>query len=92
MITRLPDDALVRTTLAEREQLRQMRDWTTDTELLAQLVEEVSILAAERRRKSPREVPRPKHLREAYAKRGGDIKRAVSVLKATSRTVYRPGG
>jgi len=37
-------------------------------ELLAQVVEEVSVLAAEQRRKDPVKVPRPKHLRS-----GGDV-------------------
>lgn len=34
--------------------------WSTDTELLARLVEEVSVLAADKRRKKPLEVPRPR--------------------------------
>ncbi|WP_330335708.1 hypothetical protein OHS33_38670 (plasmid) [Streptomyces sp. NBC_00536] len=33
--------------------------WTPHTELLAQLIEEVSVLAADRRRESPRTIARP---------------------------------
>jgi hypothetical protein len=33
--------------------------WGVTEELLAQLIEEVSVLTADRRRKEPREVPRP---------------------------------
>lgn len=34
--------------------------WGSTEELLAQLIEEVSVLAADRRRKEPRQLPRPK--------------------------------
>ncbi|NEA53598.1 hypothetical protein G3I60_05355 [Streptomyces sp. SID13666] len=33
--------------------------WTVQTELLAQLIEEVSLIASERRRETPREIHRP---------------------------------
>jgi hypothetical protein len=33
--------------------------WTAHTELLVQLIEEVSILAADKRRDEPRTIPRP---------------------------------
>jgi hypothetical protein len=33
--------------------------WTVNTELLAQLIEEVSILASDRRRETPTSIPRP---------------------------------
>lgn len=36
--------------------------WGQDLELMAQLVEEVSVLAADHRRKKPRTIPRPKTL------------------------------
>lgn len=39
--------------------------WTTETELLACLVEEVSVLAADRRRKKPLEIPRPGTVNQA---------------------------
>jgi len=45
--------------------MAQAKEWTTDHELLAQIKEEVSILAAEYRRKKPVEVPRPEHLRRS---------------------------
>jgi len=35
--------------------------WGLTHELLAQLIEEVSVLAADRRRKEPRTIPRPGH-------------------------------
>jgi hypothetical protein len=62
-----------------------MAEWTLTVELLAQLIEEVSVLAADHRRKQPREVPRPDHMTND---RGG-IKHAVNVLKATARRVHR---
>ncbi|MBV1940771.1 hypothetical protein KUF83_30010 [Streptomyces sp. BV286] len=33
--------------------------WTVQVELLVQLIEEISLLAADRRRPEPREIPRP---------------------------------
>lgn len=74
-----------------RDQLRAAKEWSVSTELLAQLIEEVSILAAERRRKQPREVPRPAHLRKrARQPHGVGIKHAVGVLKANAQgRVYR---
>lgn len=69
-----------------------------ETELLAQIKEEISILAAERRRKKPVEVPRPEHLRP---KRRTPVKvgqpnpegfsHAVGVLKRNARFVHRSG-
>lgn len=42
------------------------------------------MLAADMRRRKPRKVPRPKHLTGDGSQ---GVKRAVSVLKATQRTV-----
>lgn len=39
--------------------------WTTRDELLARLLEETSVLAADKRRKKPLELPRPASIREA---------------------------
>ena len=47
----LPDDSATRS--------HRTGGWTATEELLAQVVEEVSILAADKRREEPREVPRP---------------------------------
>lgn len=55
--------------------------WGFDQELLAQLVEEVSILAADYRRKKPREVPRPTSPEQAAKKRsnhGGLLSAAMT--------------
>lgn len=54
--------------------LREAKQWTLDHELLAQIKEEISILAAEHRRKKPVEVPRPDHVR-----RGARRRKPVSV-------------
>ncbi|MFD7763555.1 hypothetical protein [Streptomyces microflavus] len=48
---RLPPESTVKTAAA--------KGWTVHMELLAQLIEEVSILAADRRRKEPLTVSRP---------------------------------
>lgn len=63
---------------------RSLDRWTLNTELLAQLIEEVSVLAADMRRKKPRKVPRPAHL---TGDGSSGVKRVVSVLKATQRSV-----
>lgn len=95
---RLPDEAYIRTTADIREQLRQARTWTVEHELLAQIKEEVSILAAEHRRKKPVEVPRPAHLRSGRRKpvRAGEstsegIRHAIGVLQANARRVRVTG-
>jgi hypothetical protein len=58
-------------------------DWTVEHELLAQLIEEVSVLAADHRRKKPRSIPRPGAPGEAATDAG--IKHAVGVLFGTRR-------
>ena len=79
----------MRTTPETRRRLAESRSWTVEHELLAQLIEEVSVLAADRRRKKPREVPRPAHLKRDREKAG--VKKAIAVMKATSRRVYGGG-
>jgi hypothetical protein len=71
------------TTPELRERLMQERSWTISTELLAQLVEEVSILAADHRRKKPREVPRPDHLKRRKI-RAEDVDGSASVAPAVA--------
>jgi len=82
----------VRTTPEVREQLRRYREWTVDTELLAQIKEEISILASDRRRSRPVQVPRPDWVRrKPAAKGGGGVAHAIAVLRKHARTVhYRP--
>lgn len=96
----LPDDALVRTTPEQRSQEK----WTVEMELLAQVVEEVSVLASDRRRKKPVQVPRPDHLtRKGRPDRPAEdnvvsmagYKHAIGVLGASSKgraTVVTPDG
>lgn len=97
-MSRLPDECLIKTTPEIRRELTQAKQWTIETELLAKIFEEISILAAERRRKKPVELPRPEHMRKRRRKpvRAGHqqegIKHAVSVLMANARPAYRPGG
>ncbi len=56
LIKGLPRDALVRTPTSERGRDR----WTAELELMAQLIEIVSIQAAEMKLRKPIKVPRPK--------------------------------
>lgn len=68
-------------------ELRQSKEWSIDTELLAQLIEEVSILAAEQRRRKPREVRRPDFLRRNSAGKRG-MAHAVNVLTSNARRIH----
>lgn len=60
-------------------------------ELLAQVVEEVSVVASGKQRKKPRQVPRPEHMTHPAAPPPGDGKvvsmdgyrKAIGVLAAT---------
>jgi hypothetical protein len=52
-------------------------------------VEEVSILAADHRRKEPREVPRPGHVQPGGAVYADPYKRGIAMLAATSKGVRR---
>lgn len=94
----------MRTTPEIRRQLEQSRLWTNNTELLAMLVEVMSVLASERRISKPIEVPRPKWLgknrRGAAAGRFGDsadgtngnpFRRAAQVMMANA-TAHRRAG
>jgi hypothetical protein len=79
---------LLRSTPEAREEMAELREWTVTAELLAQLIEEVSLVATEGYgRKKPREVPRPAGLRRH---RDG-TKVALTVLKSTARVRQRPG-
>ena len=55
LIKTLPAEALVRTPVEERGRA----PWTAELELMAQLIEMTSVLAADRRIKKPVKVPRP---------------------------------
>lgn len=66
----LPDSAV-----SKREEPDQPH-WGPLEELLAQVVEEVSVLVAERRRKEPRTIPRPW---EAKKKKAGLVRDGDSV-------------
>lgn len=75
--------------LAITEQERDQPEWTGLMELVAQLIEEVSILAADMRRKKPITIPRPNHIKAPRHAGGGPAgrdpyKQAVSVLAATT--------
>ncbi len=75
----------MRTTPEVRQQLRESRLWPADTELLAQLVEEVSVLAADHRRKKPRQIRRPAFVTARPRKSYGEgIKHAIGVLRANA--------
>lgn len=61
-------------------------------ELMAQIVEEVSVVASGHKRKKPREVPRPDHLKGgAVPSRTGNVvqidgyRKAIGVLASTKR-------
>ncbi|MGW4694868.1 hypothetical protein ACWEO1_21120 [Kitasatospora cineracea] len=84
----LPADALLRRPAADAGTDR----WGLTEELLAQLVEMVSVFAADRRLLKPVELPRPAHLKAAGRERGGDAQgmaRAVGVLRRSGRAVRR---
>ncbi|MER6232578.1 hypothetical protein ACFUC2_05280 [[Kitasatospora] papulosa] len=51
LLDRLPAESNLKTA--------RLNGWTIHTELLAQLIEEVSVLAADRRRSEPRTITRP---------------------------------
>jgi hypothetical protein len=56
------------------------KEWPVLAELLAQVIEEVSILAADKRRKEPRSIERPDHVRST-----GGVAAAMRTLRATAR-------
>ncbi len=60
------------------------KPWDTLTELVAQAVDELGVLAADRRRKEPTEVERPGWLRPKGA---SGMDRAFAVLLATSNVI-----
>ncbi len=68
-------------------------EWGTTDELLAQLVEEVSVLVADRRRKEPRTIPRPWEAKKSgpvagvvVSEDGGMVATGLSgMLSATQR-------
>lgn len=60
------------------------------TELLAQMVEVTSVLAADKRLRKPVHIPRPAHLSSKARSTSPDaaIKKAVGVFAATRRGSY----
>ncbi|RGD62036.1 hypothetical protein DR950_33675 [Kitasatospora xanthocidica] len=83
----LPAEALLRRDEAEVGADR----WGLTQELLAQVVELLSVLAAEHRLRRPVELPRPAHLSTGRA-RGRDGKgmaRAVAVLRRSGKAAGR---
>ncbi|MFB8235529.1 hypothetical protein ACFC58_03165 [Kitasatospora purpeofusca] len=86
----LPAEALLRRHAAEVGADR----WGVTQELLAQAVELISVVAAERRLSKPVELPRPAHLRADVPHPDGadGMARAVAVLRRTTRKAPRGGG
>jgi hypothetical protein len=75
--------ALIRTLPAEARLARIPGDdvkWTVETELLACIVEEVSVLAADRRRRKPLEIPRPGSINQARDQSSGTKVRGLRGL------------
>ncbi|MFD3514916.1 hypothetical protein [Streptomyces sp. NPDC058657] len=66
--------------------------WTTSTELLAQIVEEISILAAEKRREEPKTIPRPYSSATRSQKRSRGSQRAPSEQAATEQAAPHMAG
>ncbi len=81
----LPPDALLRTAPEDRVQDR----WSVETELLAQIVEVVSVVASERRLKDTVKVPRPQHLRKKQRAHSPQeaTARGISVLRRTTKAI-----
>lgn len=99
MIFRLPDGSRIKTTDEMREREAEARSWTVETELLAQIREDISILAADRRRKKVVDVPRPEHLTRRGRRRQGvkagqpnpeGFAHAIGVLKTNARPPRKP--
>lgn len=85
----------MRSTAETRRRLEQARLWTNNTELLAMLVEVVSVLASEQRLGKPIDVPRPEWLRSGAASRRGGrdgYARAANVMKANAAGRVRVSG
>ncbi|WP_406205311.1 hypothetical protein OH807_30630 [Kitasatospora sp. NBC_01560] len=83
----LPAEALLRRDGGEAGSDR----WGLTQELLAQAVELISVMAAERRLRQPIELPRPAHMRAGHSNEDG-MARAVAVLRGTTRRAARGGG
>ncbi|WP_416875966.1 hypothetical protein [Kitasatospora sp. SC0581] len=83
----LPAEALLRRDGAEVGGDR----WGLTQELLAQLVELVSVLAAEHRLRRPVELPRPAYLGAGRAREwdGKGMARAVAVLRRSGKAADR---
>lgn len=64
---------------------RARAPWGQVEELLAQLVEEVSILASDHRRKKPREIPRPYQRAADRASRQGAHLQMMAAAMAAGR-------
>ncbi|WP_327074441.1 hypothetical protein OG196_31875 [Kitasatospora purpeofusca] len=86
----LPAEALLRRDAAEIGADR----WGLTQELLAQAVELISVMAADRRLRKPVELPRPAHLRAGVPHRddADGMASAVAVLRRTTRKAPRGGG
>jgi hypothetical protein len=83
---RLPEEGMVRSTPEVRQRLREMRMWTNDTELLAQILEIGSVIASRHQIAKPREIPRPDWMKPS----GSDgFQQAINVLRSTARRVRR---
>ncbi len=63
--------------------------WSTNTELLARLVEEISILSSDRRRKKPLEIPRPGTLIRAADEKVAHRTRGVKGLEQLASEMGR---
>lgn len=90
LVKGLPRDALVRTPLAERG-----RDpWTAELELMAQLVEVVSVSAAEMKLRAPIKVPRPQdgQAQEAAREAGQQVAAAAEVNPYRGAMAVLSGG
>ena len=79
----------MRTTAEVRRELERARLWTNNTELLAMLVEVMSVLASERRMSKPIEVPRPKWLRKGKRGSAADARFGESAGGSADGNAYR---
>jgi hypothetical protein len=86
-VNRLPKNACIRTTVEQRTR----EEWTVDQELLSQLIEVNSIVAAGKQLKKHIIIPRPDHIRRQNKARAsgvehvpdGAYKQGIAVLAAT---------
>lgn len=79
----LPDDAHLNSTPEQRKQ----EPWDIPTELAAQTLEVLSVMASEKALKEPMTVPRPEHLRPGGSKQGSSATDRARVTERVNEQI-----